>query len=118
MPQSRAVATQLPKELEEEDFCSGFLLSDVKISKAMTSFCGPLRNAWARATEGCFQRFPCLADPAERSSLGLKVAMVAIHLIIVSALFAFDSALFQYVLDAMRVGTETHASYSKILSSK
>ncbi|KAM7261115.1 hypothetical protein ACFE04_026590 [Oxalis oulophora] len=43
-----------------------------------------------QALNGCLRFFPCLADPARRSSLGLKVALVMLHVVIVGILFLFD----------------------------
>ncbi|XP_026655992.1 protein S-acyltransferase 10-like isoform X2 [Phoenix dactylifera] len=52
-----------------------------------------VREAWGRLSDGCLARFPCLADPARRSSLGLKVALVLLHVVIVGALFPLDTDL-------------------------
>ncbi|XP_058098428.1 protein S-acyltransferase 10-like [Magnolia sinica] len=56
-------------------------------------FCLSVREAWERAIDRCFQHFPCLSDPGRRSSLGLKVALVVLHLIFVGVLFLFDTGL-------------------------
>ncbi|KAJ7944088.1 S-acyltransferase [Quillaja saponaria] len=39
--------------------------------------------------------FPCLADPARRSSLFLKMALVTVHLIYAGVLFLFDGGLIE-----------------------
>lgn len=57
--------------------------------------CRPFRDPWDRVSERCFRCFPCLSDPARRSSLGLKVALVILHLIYVGVLFLFDSDLIE-----------------------
>uniref|UniRef100_A0A2P2KVR1 Protein S-acyltransferase 10 n=1 Tax=Rhizophora mucronata TaxID=61149 RepID=A0A2P2KVR1_RHIMU len=41
----------------------------------------------------CPPAFPCLADPARRTSLGLKAALVILHLVYVGVLFLFDDHL-------------------------
>ncbi|XP_077220061.1 DHHC-type zinc finger family protein isoform X2 [Tasmannia lanceolata] len=105
----------------------------------MVGFCRPSEQVSQR----CFQIFPCLSDPVRRSSWGLKVALVALHLIFVGALFLFDRDLIYktrkepwytaiylvlfaatliqyfvtsgsspgYVLDAMRAGNESQATF-------
>ncbi|GAV78572.1 zf-DHHC domain-containing protein, partial [Cephalotus follicularis] len=47
------------------------------------------------ALDRCYHSFPCLADPARRSSLGLKIALVTLHLIFVGVLFLFDTDLIE-----------------------
>ncbi|MQM15252.1 hypothetical protein Taro_048194, partial [Colocasia esculenta] len=49
----------------------------------------PFRDAYERFSEGCYVSFPCLADPARRSSLCLKAALLFLHVIIVGFLFVF-----------------------------
>ncbi|XP_058090731.1 protein S-acyltransferase 10-like isoform X2 [Magnolia sinica] len=61
----------------------------------IASFCRPVRDAWVWSIESCFQLFPCLADPAKRSSWGLKLALLVLHLIFVGVLFLFDRYLIQ-----------------------
>ncbi|CAI0392748.1 unnamed protein product [Linum tenue] len=51
------------------------------------------RNAFNRAANRCFDVFPCLADPARRSSLGLRLALVLLHLLYAGVLFLFDTDL-------------------------
>ncbi|KAJ8764523.1 hypothetical protein K2173_006263 [Erythroxylum novogranatense] len=51
------------------------------------------RNACSRALDRCSHVFPCLADPARRSSLGLKAALVILHVVYVGILFLFYSEL-------------------------
>ncbi|KAG7034051.1 Protein S-acyltransferase 10, partial [Cucurbita argyrosperma subsp. argyrosperma] len=41
--------------------------------------------------------FPCLSDPARRSSLGLKVALVMLHLVYAGVLFALDRHLIEEI---------------------
>ncbi|XP_078446275.1 DHHC-type zinc finger family protein [Wolffia australiana] len=45
--------------------------------------------------ERCADLLPCLSDPARRSSLILKLALVSIHLLVVGFLFAVDGELFR-----------------------
>ncbi|KAK9230818.1 hypothetical protein WN943_021048 [Citrus x changshan-huyou] len=40
----------------------------------------PIRDSCAPVLDRCFRLVPCLADPARRSSLGLKAALVTLHL--------------------------------------
>ncbi|KAL6959886.1 protein S-acyltransferase [Sarracenia purpurea var. burkii] len=54
-----------------------------------------LRNSWNCASDRCFHYFPCLSDPAQRSSLGLKLALVILHLIYVGVLFLVDRDLIE-----------------------
>lgn len=61
----------------------------------MVDICRPLREIWDRASERCYHWFPCLSDPARRSSLGLKVALVMLHLIYVGVLFLLDRNLIE-----------------------
>ncbi|KAF8406680.1 hypothetical protein HHK36_008771 [Tetracentron sinense] len=58
-------------------------------------FCHPVRESWDRASESCYQLFPCFSDPVRRSSWGLKLALVTLHLIYVGILFLFDRDLIQ-----------------------
>ncbi|KAL4364279.1 hypothetical protein GQ457_04G022060 [Hibiscus cannabinus] len=51
------------------------------------------RSSRDRALGQCFHCFPCLSDPARRSSLGLKVVLVMLHFIYAAILFLFDSDL-------------------------
>ncbi|PSS00438.1 Protein S-acyltransferase [Actinidia chinensis var. chinensis] len=51
-----------------------------------------LRNC---ISDRCFRCFPCLSNPARRSSLGLKVALVVLHLIYAGVLFLFDKDLIE-----------------------
>eukprot|EP00257_Ricinus_communis_P018455 XP_015577176.1 protein S-acyltransferase 10 isoform X2 [Ricinus communis] len=53
------------------------------------------RESCHGALHGCYRLFPCLADPARRSALGLKVALVMLHLIYVGILFIFDDDLIE-----------------------
>ncbi|XP_031388073.1 protein S-acyltransferase 10-like isoform X2 [Punica granatum] len=57
---------------------------------AFTDLC---RQTCIRASDRCYRYFPCLADPARRSSLCLKVALVILHLVYVGVLFLFDKDL-------------------------
>ncbi|CAN1122206.1 Protein S-acyltransferase 10 [Linum perenne] len=55
----------------------------------------PCRNACNRALERCLDAFPCLADPGRRSSLGLRLALVLLHLLYAGLLFLFDTDLIE-----------------------
>ncbi|KAK3410548.1 protein S-acyltransferase 10 isoform X1 [Eucalyptus grandis] len=57
----------------------------------MVDLCCPLRGACER----CYIWFPCLADPARRSSLLLKVALVVLHLVYAGVVFLFDRDLIE-----------------------
>lgn len=57
--------------------------------------CRPFRNTWDRALDQCFHFFPCLSDPARRSALGLKVALVTMHFVYAGVLFLFDTDLIE-----------------------
>lgn len=59
----------------------------------MVGLCSPFRSMCDRAADRCYRLFPCLSDPARRSSLGLKVALVVLHLIYAGALFLLDTDL-------------------------
>ncbi|XP_004305234.1 PREDICTED: protein S-acyltransferase 10-like [Fragaria vesca subsp. vesca] len=62
----------------------------------MTIFtvCGTLRDS--RAFDWCCRFLPCLSDPARRSALGLKVALVTLlHLIYAGVLFLFNEGLIE-----------------------
>ncbi|CAA2989497.1 Protein S-acyltransferase 10 [Olea europaea subsp. europaea] len=60
----------------------------------MGVFCGGfLRDTCDRVADRCFRFFPCLSDPARRSTLCLKVALVTLHLIFPGVLFALDRDL-------------------------
>ncbi|GMI86321.1 PROTEIN S-ACYL TRANSFERASE 10 [Hibiscus trionum] len=61
----------------------------------MTTVVGLCRSFRDRALARCFHCFPCLSDPARRSSLGLKVTLVMLHLIFVGILFLFDDDLIE-----------------------
>ncbi|KAJ6907727.1 hypothetical protein NC651_018229 [Populus alba x Populus x berolinensis] len=43
----------------------------------------------------CYRIIPCLADPARRSSLGLKAALVVLHIVYAGTLFLFYSDLIE-----------------------
>ncbi|KAL4379267.1 hypothetical protein GQ457_02G013300 [Hibiscus cannabinus] len=58
----------------------------------MTTVGGVRRSFPDGALARCF---PCLSDPARRSSLGLKVTLVMLHLIFVGFLFLFDDDLIE-----------------------
>ncbi|KAF3440375.1 hypothetical protein FNV43_RR18659 [Rhamnella rubrinervis] len=59
------------------------------------SICRPSRDSWDRSMERCYGVFPCLSDPARRSALGLKFALVMLHLIYLGVLFLFDGDLIE-----------------------
>ncbi|CAA7410775.1 unnamed protein product [Spirodela intermedia] len=65
----------------------------------MTSIdgCRPLRDAHQWLGERCITLFPCLSDPVRRSSLGLMVALLSLHVITVGFLFAFDRDLIRSI---------------------
>ncbi|KAK6119941.1 hypothetical protein DH2020_046316 [Rehmannia glutinosa] len=56
---------------------------------------GNLRDTWDRATDRCSRFFPCISDPAQRSALSLKVALVTLHLVFSGVLFLFDHDLIE-----------------------
>ncbi|PON82695.1 Zinc finger, DHHC-type, palmitoyltransferase [Trema orientale] len=57
--------------------------------------CRPSRDyVYDLSMDRCSRCFPCLADPARRSALGLKVALVGVHLIYAAILFLFDASDF------------------------
>ncbi|KAA8547563.1 hypothetical protein F0562_003992 [Nyssa sinensis] len=68
-----------------------------EIGRPMTTvgFCRPFRDTWDRARDRCYRFFPCLSDPARRSSLCLKVALVMLHLVFAGVLFLFDRDLIE-----------------------
>ncbi|KAF8012653.1 hypothetical protein BT93_I0721 [Corymbia citriodora subsp. variegata] len=57
--------------------------------------CAPIAELRDRALDRCSLCFPCLDDPARRSSLALKVALVALHLVYAGFLFLFDEELIE-----------------------
>ncbi|KAK7406883.1 hypothetical protein VNO78_08518 [Psophocarpus tetragonolobus] len=61
----------------------------------IASICRPSRSPWDQPMDRFFRIFPCLADPGRRSSLCLKLALVAIHLIYAGVLFLFDGDLIE-----------------------
>ncbi|TYH29246.1 hypothetical protein ES288_A02G208900v1 [Gossypium darwinii] len=61
----------------------------------MTTVMGICRSFRDRAFARFFHCFPCLSDPARRSSWGLKVTLVMLHLIFVGILFVFDGDLIE-----------------------
>ncbi|KAE8693455.1 Protein S-acyltransferase 10 [Hibiscus syriacus] len=61
----------------------------------MSTVVGVCRSFRDRALARCFHCFPCLSNPARRSSLGLKVNLVMLHLIFVGILFLFDDGLIE-----------------------
>ncbi|VVB05341.1 unnamed protein product [Arabis nemorensis] len=52
--------------------------------------CCPFLRPWDRARDRFLLNIPCLSDPVRRSSLLLKLALVALHLVFVGFLFFFD----------------------------
>ncbi|XP_050230318.1 protein S-acyltransferase 10 [Mercurialis annua] len=56
---------------------------------------GVFRDSCHGVFDQCYRLFPCLADPARRSSLGLKAAFVILHVIYVGILFLFDKFLIE-----------------------
>ncbi|KAL6133326.1 hypothetical protein ACLB2K_065563 [Fragaria x ananassa] len=64
----------------------------------MTIFtvCSTLQDSSFWAFDWCCRFLPCLSDPARRSALGLKVALVTLlHLIYAGVLFLFDEGLIE-----------------------
>ncbi|XP_041019728.1 protein S-acyltransferase 10-like isoform X1 [Juglans microcarpa x Juglans regia] len=61
----------------------------------MEGICRPVRDTWDQAMDRCYRLFPCLSDPARRSSLGLKLALVTLHLVYAGILFLFDGDLIE-----------------------
>ncbi|KAA3457586.1 protein S-acyltransferase 10-like isoform X1 [Gossypium australe] len=61
----------------------------------MTTVMGICRSFRDRAFSRFFHCSPCLSDPARRSSWGLKVTLVMLHLIFVGILFVFDGDLIE-----------------------
>ncbi|KAL0449649.1 UNVERIFIED_CONTAM: protein S-acyltransferase 10 [Sesamum latifolium] len=58
--------------------------------------CGShLRETCHRASDRCSRLFPCLSDPARRSALSLKVALIMLHLVFARILFLFDNDLIE-----------------------
>ncbi|KAJ6839130.1 protein S-acyltransferase 10 [Iris pallida] len=109
-------------------------------STAISSRCSRLKGSCDRLSERCSRLVPCfLADPVRRSSLGLKVALLLLHLVFAGTVFLLDSNLLQehwlnatylllfvltlvqyfytsgsspgFVIDAMRAENGTHATY-------
>ncbi|GER26239.1 S-acyltransferase [Striga asiatica] len=87
---------------------------------------GDLRNTWDRATDRCSRFFPCLSDPARRSVLSLRAALVALHLVFAGVLCLLDSDLIDktkqepcFVIDAQKDVDERDASARRsLLASK
>lgn len=62
----------------------------------MGTFCGlSLRDTRDRLSDRCLRFLPCLSDPARRSALCLKIALVALHVVYPGVLFAFDKDLIE-----------------------
>ncbi|KAJ6812746.1 protein S-acyltransferase 10 [Iris pallida] len=107
-----------------------------------SSCCSPLKDLCDGLSERCSRLVPCcLADPARRSSLGLKAALLLLHLVFAGAVFLLDSDLIHsaptwlnatylllfvltlvqyfytsgsspgFVIDAMSAANGTHATY-------
>ncbi|KAL5557436.1 hypothetical protein UlMin_039672 [Ulmus minor] len=57
------------------------------------NMCRPSRDFYDRVMDRCDGSIPCLSDPVRRSALGLKVALVMLHLVYAGALFLFDGDL-------------------------
>nr|GMC93358.1 protein S-acyltransferase 10-like [Ipomoea batatas]GMD36258.1 protein S-acyltransferase 10-like [Ipomoea batatas] len=58
----------------------------------MGALCG-FRDTWDRFSDRCFGLFPCLSDPARRATLGLKVALVMLHVVYAGVLFIINKDL-------------------------
>lgn len=61
----------------------------------LSALCPTVRDSGGGVLDRCYRVFPCLADPARRSSLGLKAALVMLHLVFLGVLFLFDSDLIE-----------------------
>ncbi|VVA09999.1 PREDICTED: S-acyltransferase [Prunus dulcis] len=61
----------------------------------IVNMCRSLPGSSCRPLDRCYRFLPCLSDPARRSALGLKVALVMLHLIYVGMLFLFDGGLIE-----------------------
>ncbi|XP_055803289.1 protein S-acyltransferase 10-like isoform X2 [Solanum dulcamara] len=60
----------------------------------MGALCGGhSRDTLDRFSDRCLHLFPCLSDPARRSTFCLRIALVMLHLIYVGVLFVFDKDL-------------------------
>ncbi|CAN4083517.1 unnamed protein product [Withania somnifera] len=60
----------------------------------MGAFCGALsRDTSDRFSDRCLHFFPCLSDPARRSTFCFRISLVMLHLIYVGVLFVFDKDL-------------------------
>lgn len=59
----------------------------------MMGFCVPSRDTSDRFSDRCSHVFPCLSDPARRSTMCLKLSLVMLHLIFVGFLFIVDDEL-------------------------
>ncbi|XP_043695328.1 protein S-acyltransferase 10 [Telopea speciosissima] len=57
--------------------------------------CCPSRETRDQTGDRCSHLFPCLPDPARRSSWGLKVALVMLHIVYVGVIFLFDRDLIE-----------------------
>uniref|UniRef100_A0A9I9CSU1 S-acyltransferase n=1 Tax=Cucumis melo TaxID=3656 RepID=A0A9I9CSU1_CUCME len=64
------------------------------VLKMIVDVCRP-RDFLDRIMDRYIRFFPCLSDPVRRSSLGLKVALVMLHLVYAGILFAFDRHLIE-----------------------
>ncbi|ESQ45373.1 hypothetical protein EUTSA_v10010516mg [Eutrema salsugineum] len=53
--------------------------------------CCPFLRPWDRARDRFLINLPCLSDPVRRSSLLLKLALVALHLVFIGFLFVCDA---------------------------
>ncbi|KAH7566203.1 hypothetical protein JRO89_XS08G0114800 [Xanthoceras sorbifolium] len=54
-----------------------------------------IRYSCGRVRDRCYNAFPCLSDPARRSSLALKAALLMLHLVYAGVLFLFDTDLIE-----------------------
>ncbi|POO01643.1 hypothetical protein TorRG33x02_024200 [Trema orientale] len=67
------------------------MANDPKHMPALQGLVLSLKSQWT----GAPVFLPCLADPARRSALGLKVSLVMLHLIYVGIIFLFDGDFIQ-----------------------
>ncbi|XP_004512238.1 protein S-acyltransferase 10 [Cicer arietinum] len=61
----------------------------------IADICLPSRSPWDQPMDLFFRIFPCLADPARRSTSFLKLVLLVIHLIYAGVLFLIDGDLIE-----------------------
>ncbi|GAA0144485.1 protein modifying enzyme [Lithospermum erythrorhizon] len=64
-----------------------------------------VRDKWDLVSHSCFRLFPCLSDPVGRSDLGLRLALVFLHLMYLGVLLVFDKEfVHKFTTDPWYVG--------------